>query len=79
MVHSLGDVLARKDFDEPPEMRAIKSFVQETFQSDVEVLVRVRDIVIICSSAALANSLRLKSPELRAAAATKKKLIFRIR
>lgn len=79
MVHSLGDVLRRKDFDEPPEMRAIKSFVQDAFQTSVEVLIRERDIVIICSSASLANSLRLKSLELRAAIDTEKKLIFRIR
>lgn len=79
MTQSLGDILSRKDFDEPPEMRAIKAFAQDAFQMQVEVLIREREIVVICPGAAAANSLRLKTPELRAAAATDKKLIFRIR
>lgn len=79
MSNSLADLLARKDFDEPPEMQAIKKFVQDTFQSDVEVMVRERDIVVTASSASLANSLRLKVTQLREAAKTDKKIIFRIR
>ena len=79
MSNSLADLLARKDFDEPPEMRAIKTYVQDTFQAEVEVLLRERDIVITASSASLANSLRLKQTELRKVAQTDKRLIFRIR
>jgi len=79
MSNSLADLLANRDFDEPAEMRAIKKFVQDIFQVDVEVLVRERDIVITSPSAALANSLRLKVTELRKAANTEKRVIFRIR
>lgn len=79
MSDSLADLLARKDFDEPPEMQAIKRFVQERFDSSVEVLVRERDIVITTDSAALANTLRLNQTELRQAAASSKRLVFRIR
>ena len=79
MSNSLADLLANRDFDEPAEMRAIKKFVQDIFQVDVEVLVRERDIVITSTSAALANSLRLKVTELRKAANTEKRVIFRIR
>lgn len=79
MTNSLGDILARKDFDEPPEMQAIKKFVQRTFQSTVEVMVREHDIVVTTASAALANNLRLKVTELRKAADTDKRIIFRIR
>jgi len=79
MSNALADLLANRDFDEPAEMRAIKKFVQDIFQVDVEVLVRERDIVITSTSAALANSLRLKVTELRKAANTEKRVIFRIR
>lgn len=79
MSDSLADLLARKDFDEPPEMQAIKRFVRERFDSDAEVLVRERDIIITTDSAALANTLRLKQSELRKAAGTDKRLVFRIR
>jgi hypothetical protein len=79
MSDSLASLLARKDFDEPPEIAAIKSFVRETFDEDSEVLVRQRDIVITVRSSSLANALRLKVTELRTVAKTEKRIIFRIR
>lgn len=79
MSNSLADVLANKNFDEPPEILAIKHYVQKQYDADVEVLVRERDIVITTTSAALANTLRLKTIELRSIAATSKRLVFRIR
>lgn len=79
MSNSLADVLANKNFDEPPEMLAIKKLVRELFDEDCEVLVRERDIVVSVRSSALANSLRLKTTELRAAAQTEKRISFRIR
>jgi len=78
MVNSLADILAHKDFDEPPEMTAIKRFVREQFDEDCEVLVRERDIVIGVRSSSLANALRLKQPELRTAAHTDKRIRFQI-
>jgi hypothetical protein len=79
MTNSLADLLADKDFDEPPEMRAIKKFVQENYSDTVEVLLRERDIVVTCRSAALANTLRLNINQLRSAAGTVKRIILRIR
>ena len=79
MSNSLADLLANKNFDEPPEMQAIKQFVAEKYQEDVEVLVRDRDIVVTTSSASLANTLRLKITELKSIAQTKKRITFRIR
>jgi hypothetical protein len=79
MSNSLADLLAKKDFDEPPEMQAIKQFVADRFQEDVEVLVRERDIIVTTSSAALASTLRLNVTELRKIAETEKRITFRIR
>lgn len=79
MSNSLGDLLANKDFDEPAEMRAIKQFVQKNYKVDVAVQMRDKEIIVTTASAALANTLRLKLPELRAVAATDKRIVLRIR
>ena len=75
---SLNSILSRKDFDEPPEVQAIKKYVQDEFKSDVSVMVRERDIVVGVSSAALANSLRLHSPDIKRRCQLTKRLTFRI-
>jgi hypothetical protein len=79
MSNSLADLLANKDFDEPEEMRAIKQFVQKNYQVEVEVQIREKELIVTTHSAALANTLRLKLPELRKAAATDKRIVLRIR
>lgn len=79
MSNSLADVLANKNFDEPPEMAAIKTFVRAMFNEDCEVLVREHEVIVLVRSAAFANALRLKVTELRSAAHTNKRIAFRIR
>lgn len=63
---------------EPPEIKLIKNYAQTEFQAVVEVMVRERDIVISVPSAALANTLRLRTPEIKRLCATEKRLSFRI-
>lgn len=75
---SLLDILKRKDFDLPPEAAAIKQYVRDEFQAEVEVLVRDKDIVIAGRSSALIGSLRLRGPDIKKAADTRKRLIFRV-
>jgi hypothetical protein len=75
---SLFKILSNKDFDEPPEISSIKKYVLEEFHTDVGVQVREQNIVISVPSAALANTLRLRSPEIKRRCQLDKKLIFRI-
>lgn len=75
---SLGSILSRKDYDEPPEMAAIKKYVKDEFDASVAVQVRDKDIVITARSASLANVLRLRGPAIKKAAKTDKRLTFRI-
>ena len=75
---SLGNILSHKDYDEPPEMAAIKQYVKAEFDATVAVQVRDKDIVIATRSASLANVLRLRSPAIKKAAKTDKRLTFRI-
>ena len=75
---SLKRLLGDRVPAEPREIKLIKKYVQTEFQSPVEVLVRERDIIISVPSAALANTLRLRSPEIKRLCETEKRLIFRI-
>ncbi len=75
---SLQNILSNKDFDEPPEMSSIKKYVQDEFHLSVSVLVRDKDIVIGVPSAALANTLRLRGPEIKRRCQLDKRLTFRI-
>jgi hypothetical protein len=75
---SLFNILGRKDFDEPPEVQSIKKYVKDSFKTEVSVLVREKDIVIIVPSASLANALRLRGPEIKRRCQINKKLLFRI-
>ena len=76
---SLNSILSRKDFDEPPEITAVKKFVQDEFKTAVTVMVRERDLIIAVPNASLASALRMRLPELkRRTAITDKKIIIRI-
>ncbi len=75
---SLNNILSQKDFEEPPEVAAIKQFVQGAFHSAVGVTLQPNAILITAPSSALIGSLRLETPRLQAAAGTSKRLIFRI-
>jgi hypothetical protein len=75
---SLFDILSRKDFDVPPEAEAIKRYVRDEFETEVEVTVREKDILIAGRNSALIGSLRMRGPELKKAAKTSKRLVFRV-
>ncbi len=75
---SVFSILGKKNFDEPPEMASIKKYVQDEFKIKVGVQVRDKDIIITVPSAALANTLRLRGPEIKRRCQLDKKLTFRI-
>lgn len=78
MTNSLGDILANRDYDVPAEVRAIKAYVQRHYSADVQVTVQAHTIVVVARSAGLIGSLRMNLPKLQAAAATEKRITFRI-
>jgi len=75
---SLLNILRNRDFDEPPEITSIKKYVKDEFKTEVSVQVRDKDIVVSVPSAALANTLRLRGPEMKRRCQLEKKLTFRI-
>jgi hypothetical protein len=74
----LNDILSRKDFDIPPEVRAIKEYVRRYYDADVSVTIQAHAIVITARSAALIGTLRLNLPKLQNAANTDKRILLRI-
>ncbi|MFA5004275.1 MAG: hypothetical protein WC498_03315 [Candidatus Saccharimonadales bacterium] len=74
----LRDILAKKDFDIPPEAQAIKDFVKRHYDAEVSVTMQPHMIVVSVKSAALAGSLRMNLPKLQEAAATDKRIMLRI-
>lgn len=75
---SIFNILGKKDFDEPPEMASIKKYVHDEFKIDVGVQIRDKDIIIKVPSAALANTLRLRGPEIKRRCQLDKRLTFQI-
>lgn len=75
---NLGDLLKRRNLDEPAEVRAIKDYVRRYYDAEVSVTMQPHTIVISGRSAALIGSLRMNLPKLEAAAQTDKRLLFRI-
>ena len=74
----LGDLLAGRIPHEPPEISAIKRYINEHFHAPAQITVQNETIIVSVKSAALANTLRLRLPQIQKAAETDRKLLFRI-
>jgi hypothetical protein len=75
---NLGDILGKKQFDEPPEIKIIKKYVADNFKSTVSITVKPKTIIISASNAALAGTLRMHIHELSELCKTDKRLAIRI-
>ena len=74
---SLLNILSDRNFDEPPEIAGIKKYVHDEFHEEASVLVRDKDIIVSVASSSLANTLRLRSPEIKRRCQIEKRLVFR--
>jgi hypothetical protein len=75
---SLQDILKQYGTPDEPEILAVKQYVAERFNTPVSVAINGESLVITVPSAALANTLRMQTPTLKAACHTDKRLVFRI-
>lgn len=78
MGSSIKDILQGNSYAEPEEIRIIKNYVFENFQSSVNVKIGSNSITILVTSAALANTLRMYLIDIKKKCNTDKKLIIRI-
>lgn len=78
VMDSIYNLLAGKNFSEPPQIAAIKDFVRQHYNSEATVQLRDHDILVIVSSAGLASRLRFDMPKLKKAANTEQRIVLRI-
>lgn len=70
--------MGSKNFDTPPEVEVIKSFVRRTLSSDVSVSIQTHRIIISTPSASLAGSLRPHLHRLKQELGTEKRVLIQI-
>ena len=80
MANSLGDLLAGKgkDYEVPPEVRQIKTFIRKNYEADCHVTVQQWQIIIGVRGASLASAVRMRLHELQELCKTDKRLVIRI-
>ncbi|HUC90276.1 MAG TPA: hypothetical protein VMR45_05735 [Patescibacteria group bacterium] len=77
-MESLENLLGRYSPKAPDEVTCIKEYVMKEFNVQAKVGLQGEAITITVPSAALANTLRLRTTAIQTAANTAKRLIFRI-
>ena len=78
MTDSLQDIIAKRQWEEPPEVQIIKEFILERFQAVPTITMQDKQIIIQVRGAALAGSLRMQLHHLQELCRTDKRLIIRI-
>jgi hypothetical protein len=78
MGNSIKDILNSNSYSEPEEIRIIKNYIFENYQSNSRVKIGHQQITILVTSSALANTLRMELLELKKLCNTDKKLLIRI-
>lgn len=74
----IGDLLQRYNPQGPDDLLAVKRYIAAEFNTQVSVGIQGEALVVTVPSAALANTLRLRTAAIQQAAGTRKRLIFRI-
>lgn len=75
---SIQTLLSGRAPTEPPEIQLVKRYLRETYQAKAEVVVTEREIAVTVSSAALANTLRLRAGDIQKACNLTKRLRFKL-
>ncbi len=78
MTDAIRDILRKRKYAEPPEVKIIKDFVQAKFQTTPSVTMQERQLVIGVPSSAMAGALRMHLHELSQLCQTDKRLVIRI-
>jgi hypothetical protein len=78
LMERLGDIVAHYGQSEPPQLAAIKRYVDEQYHVSVRAAVSGNAIVVTVPSAALANTLRLQTTQISDVCQLDKRLVFRI-
>lgn len=75
---SINDLLKTKNPSEPPQMAALRLYVKENYQTDVQVGTSQFGYTLTVPNASLASTLRMEIPKIKIACNLDKKLFIRI-
>jgi hypothetical protein len=78
MSESISELLAKRNASEPPEIKAIKTYVRKHLQLEVSVNISKDQIAIVVPNAAAAGSLRMHLHPLKQELSTARRLVIRI-
>lgn len=78
MSDSLGDLLSKGSFKEPPEIGIIKKFVHEETGVTPKVSITTKSFIVSMPSGASAGTLRFKLFQLQRSLGHERKIIIRI-
>lgn len=78
MSQSLGDVLAKRNYGEPPEIKVIKEFVHDQIGITPSVSITTAGYVVRVPSAAAAGTLRTKLYQLQQELGPQRRVLIRI-
>lgn len=78
MTQSIADMLATRDFSEPPEIKQIKEFVQAAIGITPSVSIKSDAYIVSVSSAAAAGALRGSVHRLQEELGDDKRVVIRI-
>lgn len=78
MADSIDDILAGKDWGEPPVIGAIKQYIQDKYDARVSIRLNNEQIIITVDNSLLASSLRSNLIQLKRSVKTDKNIILRI-
>lgn len=74
----IADLLSKRAFEEPPEVRIIKDFIRKRFDAHASVTVQERQIIIAVKGSSLAGALRMQLHQLQKLCGGKRRLLIRI-
>ena len=78
MTSQLGDILSHRPYNEPPEIKQIKDFVQEVIGITPAVAMKPDSIIVSVPNAAAAGALRFHIFKLQQQLGHKRRIILRI-
>jgi len=78
MSQLLSDLFANRFESEPPEILAIKTYIQDNFEESVSISIRDDQIIIMTRSSALAGALRPHLYKMSKLTESKRRLLIRV-
>jgi hypothetical protein len=79
MSDSIASLLGQRNFEQPPEIEAIKAYVADQFAGrTVSIKLHEDSVIVTASSAAFVGALKPHIPQLQKLAGDQKRIVLRV-